>query len=156
MQGLSGENELRKAWNKLSDNSEDLDVQWELKNISKKFTVFNIKKFLTGSDNIGHWVLLYKNPEVLYYYDPFGIIAPFKLCDRLNVDAIACNVGPEQKGGVDCGFFCLTQAWNIENNLKSTRDLILVTKNIILDPFQVMNENIIKQHEKMLPLYYQQ
>lgn len=156
MNGLSGKDDLILTWNKLSDNNNALDVQWDLKNINKEFTVFNIKKFITGSDNIGHWVLIYNNPDMLYYYDPYGIVCPINLLDYLNVDAIACNIKPEQTGGVNCGYYCLTQAWNIINNLKSTRDIVIVTKNKIIDPYKNISETVLEQHNKMLPLYYQQ
>lgn len=159
--GLSDKTNLIKAWDQLisdgfsSLTDENMAIIWDIrkdKNTMKLFNIINIKNFITGSDQVGHWVLFYNHPDLSYYYDPYGIVAPTSFINFMGKDAIACNVRIDQHGGNSCGYYCLCEAYNIINKLKSDSYIIIRLSNgdIIGD----IDKKIYDQHVKMLPLYY--
>ena len=154
MIGLSDKNDLLKTWEELTDNN-DMSVIWDLKkdkHLLKKYNIINIKNFLTGDENIGHWIMFYVNPDLCYYYDPYGIVVPTEFLNELGLDAIASNVRIDQTAGESCGYYCICEAYNIFNKLASDSYIIIRFDDGTIDGD--INKKIYDQHVNMLPHYY--
>lgn len=161
LRGLTDKTDLVKTWDILSGDgrnaisTSDFSIIWNLK-LDKtallRFNIINILNFIRGEEGVGHWILYYQHPDLSYYYDPYGIVPPTSFIQFLGLDAIACNVRQDQKGGDSCGFYCLCEAYNIFNKLKSDSYVIIRKSNgdIVGD----VDKKIYDRHVELLPIYY--
>lgn len=127
--GLSTPEELIEMWRELKhdDDPEDINVIWEYtqpEQLEPGFNIVNIKYNPESPEDIGHYVLITVNPDgkEIEYFNP---VAKHTKDDKDKLNALLnfaekndyiANVdlsGKQSETSENCGFHCLTHAFNI-------------------------------------------
>ena len=130
--GLSSPEDLRQMWRQLKhdDDSQDINVIWDYQTpyqLKEGFNIVNILYDPSTPDETGHYCLIHLNNEngKIIFFNPIASHSMDQkkhLWDLIKVfgeDNVFIDMsGKQSLNSSDCGYYCLTKAFNIYNNLQ--------------------------------------
>lgn len=130
--GLSSPDELIEMWRELryDDDDEDINVIWEYTNpkqLKEGFNIVNIKYDPKDPKAIGHYVLISKFGKNIEYFNPVSshtkddedkLNELLNYAEEQNKLADVDLTGKQSEESENCGFHCLTHAYNLYKKIK--------------------------------------
>lgn len=75
------------------------------KNLKNGWYVINMQNSTDGDGT--HWVCMKYSPNLISYYDPFGVAPPLEVLKKANHELIYNTIQIQDEKSTACGFFCI-------------------------------------------------
>lgn len=127
--GLSSPDDLKIMWKELKHDNDNTDINiiWDYlkpEQLKQGFNIVNILYNPDEPDETGHYCLITVEDDKITFFNPIAehtldqLDKLFELDKYSNHNFYIDMTGKQPIDSSDCGYYCLTKAFNVYNNLK--------------------------------------